>query len=78
MAIKEKEVEKETAAVDKEEEKENEPSKEVLINVKERAKSFSGIQNLAFVSPQPFRPTSIAHEIRMTKVSSMSAKGSKS
>ena len=50
-----------------EEEKENEPVKEVIINVKERAKSFSGIQNLAFVSPQPFRPSSIAHEIRMTK-----------
>merc|ERR1712130_488611 len=47
--------------------KENEPAKEVIINVKERAKSFSGIQNLAFVSPQPFRPSSIAHEIRMTK-----------
>merc|ERR1719242_2246619 len=52
---------------DSECEKENEPSKEVIINVKERAKSFSGIQNLAFVSPQPFRPSSIAHEIRMTK-----------
>merc|ERR1719323_302912 len=52
---------------DSECEKENEPAKEVLINVKERAKSFSGIQNLTFVSPQPFRPSSIAHEIRMTK-----------
>ena len=52
---------------DSECEKENEPAKEVMINVKERAKSFSGIQNLAFVSPQPFRPSSIAHEIRMTK-----------
>ena len=52
---------------DSECEKENEPAKEVIINVKERAKSFSGIQNLAFVSPQPFRPSSIAHEIRMTK-----------
>ena len=52
---------------DSECEKENSPGKEVVINVKERAKSFSGIQNLAFVSPQPFRPSSIAHEIRMTK-----------
>jgi len=36
------------------------------INVKERAKSFSGIQNYAY-GPKPFRPSSIAHEIRMTK-----------
>ena len=74
LPSKEKEEEKEKVAVDKEEEKENEPSKEVIINVKERAKSFSGIQNLAFVSPQPFRPTSIAHEIQMTKVSLLTAK----
>lgn len=58
---------KETNGTDTECEKENEPSKEIIINVKERAKSFSGIQNLAFVTPQPFRPSSIAHEIRMTK-----------
>jgi len=37
-----------------------------VINVKERAKSFSGIQNYQF-GPKPFRPSSIAHEIRMTK-----------
>ena len=49
LPSKEKEDGKEKAAVDKEEEKENEPSKEVIINVKERAKSFSGIKNLAFV-----------------------------
>ena len=49
-----------TPPKDNEAEKENEPAKEIIINVKERAKSFSGIQNLSFVTPQPFRPSSIA------------------
>jgi len=39
---------------------------DIVINVKERAKSFSGTQSYQF-GPKPFRPSSIAHEIRMTK-----------
>jgi len=39
---------------------------DIVINVKERAKSFSGTQTYQF-GPKPFRPSSIAHEIRMTK-----------
>lgn len=50
-------------------ENENDPQMEngdKVINVKERAKSFSGIQSYQF-GPKPFRPSSIAAEIRMTK-----------
>jgi len=39
---------------------------EMVINVKERAKSFSGLQSYQ-LGPKPFRPSSIAQEIQMTK-----------
>jgi hypothetical protein len=46
---------------------------DIVINVKERAKSFSGTQSYQF-GPKPFRPSSIAHEIRMTKPLNISPK----
>ena len=42
-----------------------EPS-DLLINVKERAKSFSGSQNL-HLAPKPYRPVSIVQEIQLNK-----------